>query len=251
MASPLFFQLPISWHEQHSTAFYVERCDLRWANDWIQRFHYLHTPVSSLACPFSYSIHATDGQVIGVVILALPHFTKAKGLFGYPGLPTQWQILLISRLWIDPAFQNKTIIDSNGNEHSLCVASCAIAQIVKRVNQDWLEHHPPPFPHLPYNLRLLISYADYDWGHKGIVYQASNFAFSQVVVSDRKSRHSSDRLQEERPLIRYFVPLRRVFDPLQNRFVRWSIPREWLDLEATSKKRLREAFNELEAATYG
>jgi hypothetical protein len=242
---PLYFQLPLSWHESNSKLVYVERCQLKWANQWAERLHYKHKKVHDLACPFAYSIHSSEtGEVVGVVILATPHFTKLRSLFGYPqlGLPTQWQVLLVSRVWIEPAFQQQTIYDSRGREHSLCIASCAIAQILKRVNEDWLEHHPPPFPEQPYNLRLLISYADLEQKHEGVIYQASNFTFSDLSYSNKVSRHSKEKREFALPLLRYFIPLRHVYDPLKNRKIRWCLPKEWAVLHNESKQRLRAAL---------
>lgn len=243
-SSPLYFQLPISWREQRDRSFYVERCNLRWANEWIQRLHYRHQRVHDLGYPFAYSIHhAATGAIAGVAIFAVPHFTRLKGMFGYPGLPTKWQVLLLSRLWIEPAFQQQVVTDSRGQQHSLCVASCAIAQMSHRINQDWLAWHPPPFPEQPYNLRLLISYADLNHQHVGTVYQASNFSFGAATVSDKVSRHSPVRRVAPLPLLRYFLPLRRVFDPLQQQYVRHDVPRGWSDLHKSSKERLSEALS--------
>lgn len=44
----------------------------------------------------------------------------------------------------------------------------------RRCQLDWLEHHPPPFPDLPYHIELVISYADMRY-HQGTAYLASGF----------------------------------------------------------------------------
>lgn len=71
-------------------------------------YHYLHRPVHQRACPFGWRV-AFDGQLTqpdgapsGIIMLSSIHFTKLRGFFGYPGLPTKWQCLHFSRLWLHP-----------------------------------------------------------------------------------------------------------------------------------------------------
>lgn len=149
----------------------VLRCDLHWAQDLVTLRHYLHRPIHLLSLPFAYSINL-DGEPVGCIIMATPHFTKKKDLFGYDGLPTKWQVLQIARLWLDPSVQVRA---SNG--HASCIASCAIAKVLKRVQTDWLEHHPPRFPDQPYQIRFILAYADTGVGHQGTIYKAANFKF--------------------------------------------------------------------------
>lgn len=147
----------------------VERCDLQQAQAIIKKNHYLKSLVSFRARPFAYQI-ALDGKIAGYAILGIPNFIKRKNLFGYEGLPTHWQVLVLYRFWIDPTFQI-----SLNNGHKFCIASCAIAKILKRVNADWLLHHPPRYPELPYEIELILAYTDPSQGHLGTIYKASNF----------------------------------------------------------------------------
>ena len=101
----------------------VERCELKWAQQLVTKHHYLHRPIHPLSIPFAYSI-SLDDVVVGTIIMVTPHFTKKKGLFGYEGLPTKWQVLQIARLWIDPKYQVK-----QDNGHASNIASCAIATL--------------------------------------------------------------------------------------------------------------------------
>lgn len=162
----------------------VERCDLGWAQNLVEKQHYLHRKVHPRAHPFAYTI-ALDDQVVGCIIMATPHFTKLKGLFGYEGLPTKWQVLLIARFWLTGEVQAH-----QSNSHASNVASCAIAQLLKRVQRDWLEHHPPRFPDQPYQIRLILAYADINAGHKGTIYKATNFE-CWGETNNGRPRHST------------------------------------------------------------
>ena len=81
-----------------------------WAQQIAVHLHYLHRPIHALAHPFAYAIidNAT-GQAVGMLMLATAHFTKCKELFGYPGLPTQWQVLLLSRIWVEASLADKNL----------------------------------------------------------------------------------------------------------------------------------------------
>ncbi|MDF0554900.1 hypothetical protein [Kamptonema sp. UHCC 0994] len=155
----------------------VERCELGWSQRLVEANHYLHKAVDRRAMPFAYSINL-DGEPIGCLIMAVPHWTKQKGLFiaqrqWSPDSEelTQWQVLTISRLWISPLVQRR-----QPSGHASNIGSCAIAKVLKRVQRDWIEHHPPVFPELPYHLRLIIAHADTSVGHTGKVYQAAGFS---------------------------------------------------------------------------
>jgi hypothetical protein len=49
-----------------------------------------------------------------------------------------------------------------------------VGKAIRRVNRDWLEHHPPVFPDKPYHIRLIISYCELAH-HDGTAYRASGF----------------------------------------------------------------------------
>ena len=162
----------------------VERCPLAWANSLIVQYHYLHRPVHPRAHPFAYAVKL-DGQAVGCIVMATPHFVRQRELFGYPGLPTKWQVLMVSRMWLDPAVQGR---QSNG--HASNVASCALSKMLKRVQGDWLEHHPPRFLDQPYHIRLILAYADTGVGHEGTIYKAANFQLWSRTNNSRP-RHGS------------------------------------------------------------
>ena len=170
----------------------VERAPIAWANALVVKYHYLHRPVHPRAHPFAYRI-TLDGKAVGCIVMATPHFVRQRGLFGYPGLPTKWQVLVVARLWLDPAVQVR-----QPNGHASNVASCALGKMLRRVQRDWLEHHPPRFPDLPYHIRLVLAYADTGMGHEGTIYKAANFRLWGETRNNRprhgtRGRHSGSR----------------------------------------------------------
>lgn len=137
-------------------------------NDIAEEYHYMHKRVHQKASPFGWAVsfdgqqHMNDGKPCGIIIFASIHFTKMKGEFGYEGLPTKWQVLSLSRLWLHDDLPRNS-------------ETCVIAKALKMVQRRWLEIHPPRFPDQPYHILKIISYSDLAQGHQGIVYRASNF----------------------------------------------------------------------------
>lgn len=162
----------------------VERCPIAWANALVEQCHYLHRRVHPRAHPFAYRV-LLDDVPCGTIVMATPHFTRKRDLFGYPGLPTKWQVLVVARVWLDPEVQRR-----QANGHASNVASCALAHVLRRVDGDWLAHHPPRFPDQPYHVKLVLAYADTGQGHQGVIYRAANFTRWGVTHNTRR-RHTT------------------------------------------------------------
>lgn len=151
-------------------------------NDLAVQHHYMHRPVHQRATPFGWQIvfdgdlMRPDGRPAGFIIFASIHYTKLRGVFGYPGLPTKWQALSLARLWLhdDLPHNSETV---------------TIAKALKRVQRRWLQVHPPRFPDQPYHIRRIISYADTTY-HTGTIYRAANFREIGRVKSQQ--RHANN-----------------------------------------------------------
>jgi hypothetical protein len=145
----------------HLLAAVIERCE---------KDHYLKRWPDPRSLPFAYVVkvdgqtHAPDGRINGLLVFKKLQHHKQRGLFGYPGLPTAWQVLDMARVWIHPDHQRP----------GLNLFSRAVGMAMKRVQRDWIDHHPPRFPDLPYHVELIVSYADYTY-HRGTSYRACNF----------------------------------------------------------------------------
>ena len=147
--------------------------------------HYLHRWPDPRSLPFAYRLMIdgqdkceADNRPFGMVVFKKPQHHAQRGLFGYPGLPTSWQVLDLARVWVNPHLQGHW-----ANGHSLCVFSQMVALCLRRVQWDWLEHHPPRFPSLPYHIELIISYCQLDH-HDGTAYRACSFT-SAGLTNDR------------------------------------------------------------------
>jgi hypothetical protein len=119
----------------------------------------------------------SDGRPSGFIVFASIHYTRLRGEFGYPGLPSKWQVLSLSRLWLH----------DNLPKYSETVV---IAKALKLVQRRWLEVHPPRYPDEPYHIRKIISYADTAY-HAGTIYRAANFREYGRTVS--QARHTNTR----------------------------------------------------------
>ena len=163
--------------------------DLAWAQRTVTTSHYLHAPVDPRARPMCYVIKWI-GERAGLIMLGIPHATRCGGWWGYPGLPTQWQVVDLSRIWIDPELQYggdfcrpghvPGYMDRRGTFRPT-VATWAIGEVLARVQADRVRLWPPVYPDQPYHIRLAISYSDPKF-HAGTIYK---LAGAQPMYTDR------------------------------------------------------------------
>lgn len=156
-----------------------------WLNEVAETHHYMHRPVHPRAHPFGWavefdgSLYRPDGKPCGIIMFASVHFTKLRGEFGYPGLPTKWQVLCLSRLWLHDDLPKNS-------------ESCTVGKALRQVQRRWLEVHPPRFPDEPYHILKVISFCE-TARFLGTIYKATNFRYSGHTVG--KPRHKGTRGQ--------------------------------------------------------
>jgi len=154
-----------------------------WLNSQATAHHYMHRPVHQRAMPFGWAVrfdgelYQPDGKPSGFIMFASIHYTRLRGEFGYPGLPTKWQVLSLSRLWLHDNLPHNS-------------ETVVIAKALKQVQSRWLEVHPPVNWDEPYQVRKIISYSDTRF-HQGTIYRAANFREYGRTVSEK--RHSNTR----------------------------------------------------------
>ena len=162
------------------------RKDLEWAQDVVAKHHYLHQPVDPRARPMVYVLRIQlpglhDTVAAGLVMLGIPHATKCGGWWGYEGLPTQWQVVDLCRIWLSPAIQagglwcEPGMVPGYHDRHGVwrpTVATWAIAEVLERVQADRVRLWPPVYPAQPYHIELAISYHDPQY-HRGTIYKHS------------------------------------------------------------------------------
>jgi hypothetical protein len=126
------------------------------ANDLIIKHHYLHRKASSM---FRFGLFE-NGELLGCIIYGKPASNAVcKGICGkdYAGL-----VLELTRLWISD--------NSSKNAESFL-----ISHSIKMI---------------PSKFKIIVSYAEKDIGHIGIVYQASNWIYTGLTY-----KHSQWNIQ--------------------------------------------------------
>jgi hypothetical protein len=155
-----------------------DAADLAWAQKTVTERHYLRSPVDPRARPMVYVVRRDDWRV-GLIVLGIPHATRCTGWWGYPDLPTQWQVVDLSRIWLDPDLQaggfwcEPGSVPGYTDRHGVfrpTVATWAISEVLGRVQADRVRLWPPVYPSQPYHIRLAISYSDPRF-HKGTIYR--------------------------------------------------------------------------------
>lgn len=169
-----------------------DKGDLAWAQAVVRERHYLQQRVDPRARPMVYVVDLTPnpspkmrggqegrGEQVGLLMVSIPHATRCRGWWGYDGLPTQWQVVDLCRVWLDPRIQAggewcksevvPGFVDRRGVWRP-AVATWAMGEVLARVQRDRISLWPPVFPAEPYHIRLAISYHDPQY-HQGTVYR--------------------------------------------------------------------------------
>ncbi len=154
------------------------KADLEWGQEIVETYHYLHQRVDNRARPMIYVI-SYQRQRLGLIMAGIPHATKCGGWWGYPGLPTQWQVLDLCRIWLNQQIQPggalarpgivPGIFDRKG-KFQPTAASWAIGEVLARIGRDRIALWPPVYIEQPYHIRLVISYHDPQY-HTGAIYR--------------------------------------------------------------------------------
>ncbi len=151
-----------------------------WAKAMVRANHYLHSVPDPRARVMTYVLRLRDAFV-GTVMLGIPHATRCGGWWGYPGLPTQWQVIDLCRIWLHPDVQTfgcwckrgivPGFVDRRGDWRP-ATATWAIREVLARVQRDRVALWPPVYPEQPYHILLGLSYHDPKF-HRGTIYKAS------------------------------------------------------------------------------
>jgi hypothetical protein len=156
------------------------KADLAWVQEVLVERHYLRRPVDPRARPLAYVV-TFRGERLGLAVVGIPHATRCRGWWGYPGLPTQWQVVDLCRIWLSPRLQRggdlcrpsivPGFVDRKGAWRP-AAASWLIRRVLERVQRDWISRWPPVYPQQPYHVLLAISYHD-PKHHRGTIYRAA------------------------------------------------------------------------------
>lgn len=168
-----------------------DAADLAWAQKTVTEFHYLRQPVHPQARPMAYVVEMHDVR-LGLCIVGIPHATKNRQWWGYPGQPTQWQVADLSRIWLSSEIQqggalcHPGIVPGFSDRRGIfrpTTATWLIREVLRRVQVDRVAMWPPVYLDSPYHIELVVSYHD-PKHHKGTIYQQSG---AQPMYTDRES----------------------------------------------------------------
>ncbi|MGG6263120.1 hypothetical protein ACQ4M3_07555 [Leptolyngbya sp. AN03gr2] len=193
------------WAQPMRQRVQIQRTSLTWANDVCRRFHYLKTGVSGYASPFAYQI-MFDQMVVGVIIVGTPFARKLKGEYGEGERCSCWEVLQVFRFWLIPQMQNQSLQDSKGQKHTLAIGSCAMGKLMRKIEVDWLRHHPPRNLEQPYRIQKVLTYSDPNI-HTGTLYRSSGF------------RHQASNCGKHKHLDRWIYDIPPTHDPLPHLYV--------------------------------
>ena len=170
-----------------------------WLNAMATAHHYMHRPVHQRAVPFGWAVrfdgelYQPNGAPSGFIMFASIHYTRLRGEFGFPGLPTKWQVLSLSRLWLHDNLPRNS-------------ETVVIVKALKLVQARWLEVHPPVDWSQPYQVRKVISYADTRY-HQGTIYRAANFREVGRTVSAQRNKNTRGSGMEGAELVCFVYDL--------------------------------------------
>lgn len=124
--------------------FRIEQIDYRQAMDIVIANHYLHRKAS---CSVAFGLfHKDDWQPVGVIVYGInASSTLLKGICGPEEAGNVYEL---TRLWIDDS------VPRNGE-------SFLIGNTIRKLDKD-----------------IIVSFADASYGHRGVVYQATNFIYT-------------------------------------------------------------------------
>lgn len=169
--------------------------DLAVAQQMVTHHHYLRRPVDPRTSPEGYFVALESHGVVGVLLFGRPEATVCRPFYGsLDDLAagrvelSRWQVLNLSRVWLDPAVQ------AGGEWHSPALlpgftdrrgvwrstlATTVIRMALDRIGYDYLVRRPPVWIDQPYLIRSVLSYCQPQY-HKGTIYRASGFRVERV-----------------------------------------------------------------------
>jgi hypothetical protein len=157
----------------------------------ITQNHYLHKMPDPRTSKEVYGVFLPlIAEPVGCFVFGRPQANRCKDWYGsvedlFHGRCecTRWQVLNLSRVWIDPHYQKegsqyhpsilKGFIDRKGIFRST-LASEAINAACQVIGFDYLLQRPPVYLDEPYEIKWLMSYCNTNL-HKGTIYKSAGF----------------------------------------------------------------------------
>jgi hypothetical protein len=147
-----------------------------WVRHICREKQYLRQEVHSRARPVSYVVVREAGLLldngtfcveqrerVGMLVFARMQSSRCKGWYGTSSdvaqkwaKQTQWEMLALSRCWLDPRIQKK------GAWHIPKAASMIMRCSLRTIGYDYLLVRPPAFIDRPFEIKEVISYCQRD-----------------------------------------------------------------------------------------
>ena len=113
------------------------------AMDIVVKNHYLHRKAP---CSFAFGLFDNEGEIKGVIIYGTPSSSSLRS--GICGIHEKNNVIELTRLWVCDT------VPKNGESY-------LIGNTLKLVNKE-----------------IIVSYAEIQQGHTGVVYQATNWVYT-------------------------------------------------------------------------
>ena len=124
--------------------YYIEQIDYKTAMEIVVKYHYLHR---KCPCSFAFGLKEKEtDRIVGVVIYGTPSSAPLRK--GVCGIEEASNVLELTRLWIEDGTPKNS-------------ESFLIGNTIKLVDKE-----------------IIVSYAEINEGHLGIVYQATNWIYT-------------------------------------------------------------------------
>jgi hypothetical protein len=130
--------------ESPKVLFFIERIDYKTAMGLVVENHYLHRKAP---CSFAFGLFCKQSKnIVGVIVYGTPSSAPLRG--GLCGLDEKDNVIELTRLWIKDGTPKNT-------------ESFLIGNTIGKVDKE-----------------IIVSYAEIQQGHLGIVYQATNWIYT-------------------------------------------------------------------------
>lgn len=130
--------------QQPQHLYHVEPCPVAWIKEFVEKWHYSHS-INGLHISYCFMLVSDKNKLIGAAI------------FGKVAMAGAWKKYAEKESDILELRRLCCIDDTLKNTESFFVSRCL----------RWLKQNT--------KVKRIISYADNEYGHTGIIYQASNF----------------------------------------------------------------------------
>ena len=126
--------------------YYIKKVDYKTATDLVIKNHYLHRKAP---CSFAFVLFdKITNNIVGIIIYGTPSSAPLRK--GLCGIDESSNVIELTRLWIQDETPKNT-------------ESFLIGNTIKLVDKE-----------------IIVSYAEIDQGHKGVVYQATNWIYTEL-----------------------------------------------------------------------